>query len=977
MLSSDPLSIYGYVRNTIDYEPYYGSRKGATGTLETKAGNDVDQASLLIALLRKNNIPARYVTGTVEISSDKAMNWAGATTPEAAARILASGGTPVATVVSGGQITALRLQHTWAEAYVTYENYRGRAPGKGQKIWVPLDPSFKQYEIKTGLELAQISGLEQQSINDLVISIGDLSSDNQREALTKTEEVNQIIQTAANNLTTYIQNNGLESSTLADLIGGRAIIPEQLKVLPASLPHKLLAITGEHQSLPTNLTDYISIAVGGADPFGLEFGTETDFTHQASAPELYGKKITLSWIPATSEDENVINQYGGIFKTPAYLVKMTPQLKIDGQLIASGSPISLGYRQNFIISIKPAGRYEEIVENPVTVGGFYCLGLDYQSIAPAELTEISNRLKQYETTANESNVYTDEILGEMLNAVAKAYFAELDLFNNITAQQCQVKATRQLSEAVTGYGPKVGYMFNSPVEVKEGSLFIDVDRDITSVVSTNSTKEKEKAYMLISGVTASFMEHSILEQVTGIPSLSTIKILNEATTRGIPILTITRENQAELLPALKVSQSVKNDIQNAVNAGQTVVIPQQEINYYDWKGSGYIVLDPDTGAAGYMISGGMAGGSTSLKTTLILIAGLIAGLIMVVVSIITACQALAGAIFLIALVCYALTLWMLCMSIYYAVLYWCGDTQAEQEALARAVANIAALFLSPLAGKLLSPVLERLMGTAIGRLILDLLDDAGNAVARRIISHGFSEEFVENIIRISGSKSLVPAQKAIDELLNLGVSKNLIKEVGERFGQEGLTVLARLIKTGGVTEGEISTLLNAGYDMARLEMLAEDNLIQAAVEAVTKVDAAMNKINATRVFNKTAEQINEFWRLQGYTNPPYMVNSVVKEFTLAETTQFVRVYDNSTSFMRGGWVMKADDVTGLTAEQIKDKFALQYLPKYICDVEVEAGAKMHCGVAGEIPGWGKGGGIQFDMNNSRTAGSFFNERLIY
>ena len=55
----DPVSIYAYVRNTIAYEPYYGSRKGALLTLWERSGNDADIASLLIALLHASGYAAR------------------------------------------------------------------------------------------------------------------------------------------------------------------------------------------------------------------------------------------------------------------------------------------------------------------------------------------------------------------------------------------------------------------------------------------------------------------------------------------------------------------------------------------------------------------------------------------------------------------------------------------------------------------------------------------------------------------------------------------------------------------------------------------------------------------------------------------------------------------------------------------------------------------------------------------------------
>src|SRR5262249_7178322 len=60
-LGHDPQQIFAFVRDEIGYESYKGSLRGARGTLWSKAGNALDKASLLIALLRASNIPARYV----------------------------------------------------------------------------------------------------------------------------------------------------------------------------------------------------------------------------------------------------------------------------------------------------------------------------------------------------------------------------------------------------------------------------------------------------------------------------------------------------------------------------------------------------------------------------------------------------------------------------------------------------------------------------------------------------------------------------------------------------------------------------------------------------------------------------------------------------------------------------------------------------------------------------------------------------
>ena len=57
-------ALFNYVRDNINYSFYYDTRYGATGTLNARSGNDVDQAHLLIAMLRAAGIPARYHHGT-------------------------------------------------------------------------------------------------------------------------------------------------------------------------------------------------------------------------------------------------------------------------------------------------------------------------------------------------------------------------------------------------------------------------------------------------------------------------------------------------------------------------------------------------------------------------------------------------------------------------------------------------------------------------------------------------------------------------------------------------------------------------------------------------------------------------------------------------------------------------------------------------------------------------------------------------
>ncbi len=111
-LEYDPVKIYNWVYENIEYEDwYFGSRKGAYGTYLTMRGNGWDQDSLLIALLRISNIPARYVYTLDYVS-----------------------------------------QNAYVEAHVSMNNYRGSG-GSNEKTWVPLAPWHKNYRIEKGIDL--------------------------------------------------------------------------------------------------------------------------------------------------------------------------------------------------------------------------------------------------------------------------------------------------------------------------------------------------------------------------------------------------------------------------------------------------------------------------------------------------------------------------------------------------------------------------------------------------------------------------------------------------------------------------------------------------------------------------------------------------------------------------------------------------------------------------------------------------------
>lgn len=597
------LEVYQYIKNNYTMEFYFGSRKGAVGASAEKAGNDYDIASLLIGVLRDRNIPARYAKGEIEITAEQAMEWTATDDINVAMRVIAALGIPITGMVSNGETVAVRLEHIWVEAYVPYTDYRGTGNRSGERLWIPLDASFKEMIHNEGVNLKNIQDYVNDPSNAITsstelngVNIGELSglTDNDNSALIK-----------------YMLENGYGEATLSEAFGGTSIVTSDLGYLPLSLPYYNTESVENFDDIPLSSTDSVDFKLYGNSSMGASFSGSNSIKYTYYAPDVYGKRIVLTYVPATQADQNIISEYGDIFSTPAYLIKMKPQLVIDGETVAEGEVCNAGYMQQYTITVhngSPLSNDSDISNN-IVVGGMYCIAMDYGNISSTEMQNLAEYMDSKVDTTSEENIYTEEIMGGMLDSTAKSYFAQLDLYNAILAGQNNVTASRALSIGIVGFGVNVEYTFDRPSELNESGIFLDIGHDVHSVISNTNNNKDEKMFMLQAGIYASAMEHGVLEQITGIESVSTIKTFQYAEENNIPMHMIAKENLNDELDAISVSSQVKQDIRTAVNSGKIVIIPQTEITINQWNGIGYMVLDTDTFACGYMISGGLAGGS--------------------------------------------------------------------------------------------------------------------------------------------------------------------------------------------------------------------------------------------------------------------------------------------------------------------------------------------------------------------------------
>lgn len=602
-LGNSPVKIYEWVRNNIEFVPTWGSIQGAQMTMLTRQGNAFDTASLLIALLRAAGINARYVTGTVELPIDKVMNWAGGfSDPVAALNFMASGGIPVTGLKSEGKVMSARFEHVWVKAFVDYVPSRGAVHKEGD-TWIPLDASFKKYSYSDGVDFKTLVPFDGQSFaNQLKAS----ATINDQEGYV-TNVSASTIQTALSDYNTRLENyvsQNLPNATAADILGKKEIFRKEQGILPASLPYKVVVTGIETAEITPAQRHNISLNITGMPTINAdgELTTDAGLFYTAALPYLAGKRITVSFDPATPADKAVIDSYAAQQATrlPAYLIQVVPTLRIDNTIVATGPAVAMGSEQPLAVSLSSPSR-SDYLEHNLYAGDYTAISINPAKIS---LEALQNRIDKNDFS---------ETVGEMLHQTALSYWGEVDAFNEVIAKTIGVRNLRHPSELAATAKISLSWLWGINAYGTYKSRNIDVKLDNQSVMGKSIDSAKEFAYMQQSGVNSSFLEGAILDQLFGKnigDSISAISAMKLANDQGIPIYGIDADNVAAILPKLQVSQEIKDEVANAVNAGLTVQTPKTTISQFGWNGVGYIISNPMDGTAAYRISGGLNGGDS-------------------------------------------------------------------------------------------------------------------------------------------------------------------------------------------------------------------------------------------------------------------------------------------------------------------------------------------------------------------------------
>lgn len=634
-LDYNPARIFAWVNQNVTYEPYFGSLKGGVSTLWAKAGGATDQASLLIALLRASNVPARYVRGTVRVLDNTAKGadgrgprWIGAKTYQGAQMVLSANGNPSASYGTN----SVGLAHVWVEACLPYSAYRGAALDDSGHRWVPLDASYKDHRYQAGIAVDSTFDFD---YTGWLASRIDVQG---RYRLPQESFADQVEAHARTKAPNYANN------TLEDVPYKSEIKRANFDILPIVPPYEVISYdswsgvaggSAETASLPDRHRYRLQVSVRNKSGTTPENFTGNLLAQKTlNLADVATSRLTLAFRGATAGDQTAYDNWlnsvdPSLAPTCAATANVVPVLRLDGveqtKDAGSGSTTLCSSDNVLQLSVTVA----ELTKNAGVVSS-----TKYANIAAASLqalhanawhTSDAYLAKRTETllaavransNPNASEVARDAIEGEFLNLTAAKYSRYVVDATRDAGRFFGESGTTGVSLGLTSAQVKVNYLFDLPYGLFRKGFLVDWPGSLSTSSTLDGTTGDSRAFKL-AGFAGSAYEAFIWHETANLDAVSTTRGMQFAKEQGIEILQINNATDwaaqkskltSNANSALNYTASHVAQIETAyVNAGFKLTIPRSLIQYPDsagWKGATFYTekFTSTTLEAGFPIS---------------------------------------------------------------------------------------------------------------------------------------------------------------------------------------------------------------------------------------------------------------------------------------------------------------------------------------------------------------------------------------
>jgi len=582
-----PLKMYEYVLNTIQFEPYSGSMKGAEAVFRTGRGNAWDTSALLADLLDQAGIEVRYVHGVVELPVDSQSpggrgveSWLGVATPGAAVRVLKGAYLDAVKVEVGDNTVAVQFDHLWPEANV-------QVPGVGTQ-WVALDASIKFRDCRESVRnmLGEVT-------YDTSAVTGDYF------ATARLDSPHEYYEGLVRD---YLAEND-PTTSIAEIAFAGPIVAQAVHALPTGVPYDIISQETAIAEIPASETYRVRITLTNLN------GTTTYFqTNPLSLPEI--GTMPLAVRPTPSGDYRVI---------PELLLNWETDAESAYDLLSISNRLALP-KLTSQVKLKLEHFYPN---GSSTQSEYQRFAADYMVIA-LDANQLSQELiaDQWRMVTEANIAYAnshatfdlDENAGYLLHLAGMKYMHDTNCAEEVV---CDLTgATRSVSRIASGLVTAAMPLQNWFRALEVGFDYVPADMtfDIKAgqwrAISIDDSSQHDTTRYRLLGQLNSAMEHLVWEELTNIRCMSTVKSLQLARERSIPVFEVTEDNWSTYSTQLNQNQSawVFVAVYDAVQQGAMVTIPRSPTPLGDWDGVGYIVEYP-SGSTSYMISGGLSSSS--------------------------------------------------------------------------------------------------------------------------------------------------------------------------------------------------------------------------------------------------------------------------------------------------------------------------------------------------------------------------------
>lgn len=628
-LENDPLRIYNYVKNYIKYIHYFGSKKGALLTLLEGSGNDFDQCALLCALLRAAqeatgaayavtyqfgamNIPYTDDTTNMDLrhwlglslqreASDPPLNYSQIfnlvnTTNE---RRGFPRYQPADPYVGQGYFVLLRGNHRH-NFFVFHRLWLKLAYASGPTYY--LDPSFKASDfIPRGFSVATaLNG----GATDLLNACIDPSINSEVTAdyvkKLSWQNISSRLSTYSDSLLAYLE--GAERNySVSEALGGNRIQEQRFATLPQEFPFEVLCGSFTlHDGSSVNIPVLEWENIPGLYLSRLDIAAPNDgLSLPYYLPELRGRKLSLSFpnglaqialddvpqatAPSGSGAESSVTLFVhhpfGVwdFRTSLYRVEErydqfhTTSYKRDGMYV-------IGYA--FDDPVGQLNRRQKITEGRLRTGA-----------SPASKEVVTDTL---------------ELMG--LNWLQQSYWAH----SGIAAQ----------NDVLTFYHHAIGRIGQEVTP--RHRYFVDFGLRASADMwqagdPLNLAISKRPLVTRLKTLFSSALEHSVIEQLQGVASISTIKAIFLANQSGQKLMLGTAANSSVIATHLnnetirRYSSAEINTLIGQMSGDATMLLPSGEAQLGNstspWTGYAYL-KESASGGSQTVIERSLNGGST-------------------------------------------------------------------------------------------------------------------------------------------------------------------------------------------------------------------------------------------------------------------------------------------------------------------------------------------------------------------------------